>query len=76
MLERFGDSVRGTLQSLDVEGRLERLKESVGNASEHIVDLIVLFELQTILLPIAFVWLIIELLKGAISRTATLQRTG
>jgi hypothetical protein len=76
MLERFGDSVRGTLQSLDVEGRLERLKESVGNASEHIVDLIVLFVLQTILLPIAFVWLIIELLKGAISRTAALPRTG
>ena len=76
MLERFGDSVRGTLQSLDVEGRLERLKESVGNASEHIVDLIVLFVLQTILLPIAFIWLIIELLKGAISRTAALPRTG
>ncbi|HEX5786707.1 MAG TPA: hypothetical protein VFY03_00900 [Woeseiaceae bacterium] len=76
MLERFGDSVRGTLQSLDVEGRLERLKESVGNASEHIVDLIVLFVLQTILLPIAFVWLIVELLKGAISRTAALPRAG
>lgn len=74
MLERFSESVRGTLQSLDVEGRLERLKESVGNASEHIVNLIVLFVLQTILLPIAFVWLIAELLKGAISRTATLHR--
>ena len=74
MLERFGDSMRDTLQSMDVDGRLDRLKASLANASEHIVNLIVLFLLQTILLPIAFVWLIVELLKGAISRTASLRR--
>lgn len=74
MLERFGDSVRDTLRSMDVEGRLDRLKDSVANASEHIVNLIVLFVLQTILLPIAFVWLIVELMKGAISRGASLHR--
>jgi len=75
MLERFGNSVRETLQSMDVDGRLERLKSSLANASEHIVNLIVLFVLQTILLPIAFVWLIVELLKGAITRTASLHRS-
>jgi hypothetical protein len=75
MLERFGDSVRDTLESMDVDGRLERLRMSLATASEHIVNLIVLFVLQTILLPIAFVWLIVELLKGAISRTANLHRT-
>ena len=74
MLERFSDSMRDTLQSMDVDGRLGRLKSSLANASEHIVNLIVLFLLQTILLPIAFVWLIVELLKGAISRTASLRR--
>lgn len=74
MLERFGDSVRDTLDSMDVEGRLDRLQDSVANASEHIVNLIVLFVLQTILLPIAFVWLIVELLKAAVTRTATLHR--
>ncbi len=76
MLERFSDSVRDTLQSLDVEGRLEQLKDSTANASEHIVNLIVLFVLQTILLPIALVWLVMELLKGAITRTASPHRTG
>ncbi len=74
MLERFGDSMRDTLQSMDVDGRLDRLKSSLANASEHVVNLIVLFMLETILLPIAFVWLIVELLKGAISRTASLRR--
>jgi hypothetical protein len=74
MLERFGDSVRDNLKSLDVEGRLNRLKESTANASEHIINLIVLFVLQTILMPLAFVWLIMELFKGAVTRTASLRR--
>jgi hypothetical protein len=74
MLERFGDSVRNNLKSLDVEGRLNRLKESTANASEHIINLIVLFVLQTILMPLAFVWLIVELFKGAVTRTASLRR--
>ncbi len=74
MLERFGDSVRQNLKSLDVEGRLERLRESTANASEHIINLIVLFVLQTILMPLAFVWLIVELFKGAVTRTASLRR--
>lgn len=74
MLERFGDSVRESLESLDVEGRLERLKESTSNASEHIINLIVLFVLQTILMPLAFVWLIMELFKGVVIRTASMRR--
>jgi hypothetical protein len=74
MLERFGDSVRENLKALDVEGRLNRLKESTANASEHIINLIVLFVLQTILMPLAFVWLIVELFKGAVTRTTALAR--
>jgi hypothetical protein len=74
MLERFGDSVRDNLKSLDVEGRLDRLKQSTANASEHMINLIVLFVLQTILMPLAFVWLIMELFKGAVTRTATFAR--
>ncbi len=33
------------------------------NASEHIINLIVIFVLQTIILPLVFLWLIVELLK-------------
>jgi hypothetical protein len=75
IVQRFGDSIRGTLQSMDIEGRLEQLKSSAGSASEHIVNLIVLFLLQTILLPIAFVWLMVELLKAGIARSAFGKRT-
>jgi hypothetical protein len=32
------------------------------------VDLIVLFVLQTIILPLAFLWILIQLLKGVAAR--------
>ena len=70
LLDRLGNTLRETMQSMDIEGRLEKLKAAASNATEHIIHLIVLFALQTVILPIAIVWLIIELLKGAVTRTA------
>jgi len=67
---RFGTMLDQTLESIDVSDRLEKLKAQVSDASEHIISLIVIFVLQTILLPIAFVWLFVELLKGIGSRLA------
>ena len=71
LLDRLGSTLRETMRSMDIEGRLEKLKAAAANATEHIIHLIVLFALQTIILPIAIVWLIIELLKGAVTRTAS-----
>jgi hypothetical protein len=59
---------------MDIEARLAKLKATTANATEHVINLIVLFVLQTIILPIVFVWLIIELFKGLIVRTASLHR--
>ena len=47
---------------------VQNLKDSASNATEHIVDLIVLFVLQTIILPLAFLWILIQLLKGVAAR--------
>lgn len=74
MMDRLSASVRNALKSMDVEARLAKLKSTTANATEHVINLIVLFVLQTIILPIIFVWLIIELFKGLIVRTATLHR--
>ncbi|HNP34766.1 MAG TPA: hypothetical protein PKK10_02830 [Woeseiaceae bacterium] len=74
LLDRLGTSVRNTLQSMNVEARLDKLKSSTSQATEHVINLIVLFVLQTIILPVVFVWLIIELFKGMIARTASLQK--
>lgn len=70
LLERFSGLVDRTLAAVDPRDTLNRLGDRVADASEHIISLIVIFVLQTILLPIAFVWLFVELLKGIGSRLA------
>ena len=69
LMERLGSMIDESFESLNVADRLERLKHSASNASEHIINLIVIFVLQTIILPLVFVWLLVELLKGIAVRT-------
>lgn len=64
LLEQLGSAVSSTLDSLDFGQRIEDLRDRVSNASEHIVNLIVIFALQTILLPLAFLSLFVGLLKS------------
>ena len=67
-MERLGEMIDSSVRQLDVSGRIENLKESASTASEQIVNLIVIFVLQTIILPLAFLWLFVEGLKRAASR--------
>lgn len=68
MMERLNAAIDESLAAVNVSQRLETLKDSASNATEHIVDLIVLFVLQTIILPLAFLWVLIQLLKGVAAR--------
>ena len=52
---------------------MERLRESASNASEHIVTLIAVFMLETVLLPLAFLWLLVEALKSIAVRTMQIR---
>jgi hypothetical protein len=67
---RFNSMVDDTLAAVDPRDSLEQLSNRVAAASEHIISLIVIFVLQTILLPIGFVWLFVEVLKGIGQRLA------
>ncbi len=67
-MQRLGDMWDSSVESLDVAGRIERLKESASSASEQIVNLIVIFVLQTIILPLMFLWLVVEGLKAIAGR--------
>ncbi len=67
-IERLGEMWDSSLESLDVSGRIQRLKDSASSASEQIVNLIVIFVLQTIILPLAFLWLFVEGLKAIAGR--------
>lgn len=70
LLDRFNNMVDDTLATVDPRDSLEQLSNRVADASEHIISLIVIFVLQTILLPIGIVWLFMELLKGIGQRLA------
>ena len=63
VIERLGSLLDNSIASMNVSERLEQLGDRVSNASEHIVNLIVIFVLQTIILPLVFLWLFVELLK-------------
>ncbi len=57
-----------TGQSLDVGRRLEALKESATRVTEHIVELIVVFLLQTLIIPTALLWLIWRAALGLVHK--------
>ena len=59
-LERALDSTRETL---DIRRRVEYIKERAAELIEHMIQLSVVFILQTGVLPIAFLWLFLQLLK-------------
>ena len=70
LMDRLGEMWDSSVQQLNVSGRIERLKDSASSASEQIIRLIVIFVMQTIILPLAFLWLFVEGLKGIASRAA------
>ncbi len=68
LMDRLGEMWDSSVKQLNVSGRIEALKESASNASEQIINLIVIFVLQTIILPLGFLWLVVEGLKAIASR--------
>lgn len=68
MLQRFGDMVGDSLAALNVRERLAELQERASLTTSHVVDLIVIFMLQTIALPLMFLWLLLEAGKALASR--------
>ena len=59
-LERVLDRTR---ESLDIGRRVDTIKERAADLVEHMIQLSVVFILQAGVLPIAFLWLFLQLLK-------------
>lgn len=60
------ERARGWLaDSTDVSARFEALKRAAEEATEHIIRLIVVFLLQTLLIPLALLWALYRLATGA-----------
>ena len=75
-MERLSEMIDESLESMRVGARMKELKDSASNAAEHIVDLIAIFVLQTILLPLLFLWLFMAGLRGIAGRSAKLFEGG
>ena len=75
-MDRLGEMIDESLESMRVGDRMKELKESASNAAEHIVSLIAIFVLQTILLPLLFIWLFMAGLKGIASRSTKIFEAG
>lgn len=54
----------GAMERLDVSQRVEEMRERIGEAVDHLVHLMVVFVLQTLVLPVAFLWLLSRVLTG------------
>jgi len=58
---------RNISNSIQLEDRIAFLREKMGNYIQHILDLIIVFILQTILLPLLFLWILLHLTRSLIS---------
>jgi hypothetical protein len=72
LTERVESFIGDSLQALDARERMRRLADSVSGAVEHMVHLIVIFALQSIILPLVFLWLFAEALKKIAARATHL----
>ena len=52
-----------TIDSIDLSGRLERMQAQAAELIEHLIQLSVVFILQTALLPVAFLWFFSQAIK-------------
>jgi hypothetical protein len=64
------DRMKGWLaENADVRARFEELKQAAEQATEHIIRLIVVFLLQTLVIPLLLLWALYALARGVFERT-------
>jgi hypothetical protein len=63
MLDSITRAWSTTVDSVDLSGKLELMQARAGELIEHLIQLSVVFILQTGILPVAFLWVFLEILK-------------
>ena len=63
ILESIGRTFSSTRESLDFEERLDKIMDRASEVIEHLLQLSVVFIFQTGILPIAFLWGFLQVLK-------------
>ena len=63
MLDAIIGAWSNTVDSVDLSGKLERMQARAAELIEHLVQLSVVFILQTGVLPVAFLWVFLQIFK-------------
>ena len=63
LMAALEQALNNTRESLDIKTRVDQIKERASDLVEHMVQLCVVFILQTGILPIAFLWIFLHFLK-------------
>lgn len=64
--ENLFHSYESTLDAMNVDKRVDALIRVVENVTDHTVNLIVIFTMQTIIFPLLFLWLSVRFFKAVI----------
>lgn len=63
IMERLERALESTGEALNLNRRLEYIKERAADVIEHLIQLSVVFILQSAILPLVFLWLFVQMLK-------------
>jgi len=63
MLDSIARAWSNTVNTVDLSGRLDRMQDRAGEVIEHMIQLSVVFILQTGLMPVAFLWVFLQAFK-------------
>ena len=63
MFDSITSAWSSTVDSIDFSGKLQRMQERAAEVIENMIELSVVFILQTGLLPIAFLWVFLQVIK-------------
>ena len=54
--------------AVDIESQYKRLQVAAEQWAKHIINLIVIFLLQTLIIPVLLIWILYEVVKGAFAK--------
>ena len=55
-------------EGFNIEGQVQKLKQATENWTEHIINLIVIFLLQTLVIPVLLIWGLYSIIRNAFLR--------
>ena len=75
MLDSLTRAWSSTVNTIDLSGRLQRMQAQAAMVIEHLIQLSVVFIFQTALLPVAFLWFFVQVIKRLLRPIRSKART-